>query len=186
LSPKVLQSRRCEGRRIYVPHIYVISHPEWESVGKSAVGTKMLIDKTRFWTRRPVFLTIKRASCKLLNLFFYLIAHTVKLQNSATICWYRRESSLLRIEDNTVKAQSRFRWLAVLAPPSDRRFPFAGRLFQYQATKEEAAARPRPRRSLARPRKYSQTRSILRTGIEGAGAGAALSFPERDQRRHHA
>ncbi len=31
------------------------------------------------------------------------------------ICWYRREPSLLRIEDNTVKAQSRFRWLAVLA-----------------------------------------------------------------------
>ena len=31
------------------------------------------------------------------------------------ICWYRRESSLLRIEDNTVKTQTRFRWLAVLA-----------------------------------------------------------------------
>src|SRR5437588_5187697 len=31
------------------------------------------------------------------------------------ICWYRCELSLLRIEDNTVKAQSRFRWLAVLA-----------------------------------------------------------------------
>src|SRR2546426_9348102 len=31
------------------------------------------------------------------------------------ICWYRRESSLLRIEDNPVKTQTRFRWLAVLA-----------------------------------------------------------------------
>src|SRR3989442_1166852 len=61
-----------------------------------------------------LFLTIKRASCKLLNLSFYLIAHKRHPRNSAMICCYRREPSLLRIED-TVKAQSRFRWLAALA-----------------------------------------------------------------------